>query len=412
MNRNSWVGFQEWGNANAIGTASVKQKNRGIILKTLLTTGQQTRADLARKTKLSAPTISRLVAEMVTAGIVTETGIKQTGDVGAPGNMLAFNVNAGYVVGIDIGESVIQVALADLGSNVIDIENTSTKSRIGGECTITQLVNATKRLLNRNGVSEEILRCICVGVPGTVDIYEHGVLGVNAPDINGWMHYPLKDILVERIGINDVLVDNAQNLAVVSEHTSGCAAAYTEVVFIQIKGGIGAGILINGELYRGFSGKAGEIAFSMPNLNCTPPDSTYGNARHGAIEKEIGIMALLQKVGETLTNTSTEDLPGLEELYQRAADGDERLLTVIRESWDLLGMLVVNICSVLNPQIIVLGGDIQPLGDVLRDTILHYVQSYCLQPCEVKLSTQGAKACMIGAVQVACKHVHRKLGIR
>ncbi len=413
MNRIICTDFQGWDDKNLIGTSTVKHKNRGIVLKSLISAGQQSRAELARGTKLSAPTISRIIAELVSAGIVLEEGIVQTGDIGAPASIVSFNVYAGYVVGINIGESIIQIALSDLGGNVIDMETTPTKARVGGDRTVEQMVNGCRKLMKRNGVTNDMIWNICVGVPGTVTVDADDSIIVKSPDIKDWTHYPLKEELIKRIGVKSVYIENAQNLAVVCEHTIGCAENYTDVVFIHVKAGIGAGVLINGNLYRGVGGKAGEIGFTMPSVDCAKPDMDPNKARHGALEMQIGIRAILQKMEVSLDDIdNSEDLPDLEQLYQMAADGDEKLYKIIRSTWDLLGMTAVNICAVLNPQLIVLGGDILPLGEEVRDTITQYVQTYYIEPPAVKLSTQGNKTCMYGAVQMACNRAYQKLGVR
>ena len=409
MNRISWAKMDEWDSEKLVGTSSIKQRNRSKILKSLIT-GPHTRAELARENELSAPTVSRIISGLIADGIVSETGIQQTGDVGAPGSFLAFNGSSGYVIGVDIGESEIRLCLADLFGTILDEDVTQAKARLGGMATVEQIVNASRHLLEKNGIPFELFRAICVGVPGTV-VLQDGTICVNAPDINGWVNFPLKRILAKELNIGDCFLENAQNLAVISEHSSGCAVNYSNVVFLQIKGGIGAGLLLNGELFRGAGGKAGEVAFSMSSTTSVLPDKSNGRARHGSIEKEIGIEMLLAKLGFDTKGLEADDLPSLQTLYEKAAGGDAGLLRAIRESWDLIGMMSVNICSLLNPELIVLGGDILPLADELKARIEELLQKYCLDPCEVKISMQGARASVIGAVQVACGRVYRQLGI-
>lgn len=409
MNRISWANISSWDSDLMVGVSSVKQKNRSELLKCLLSQSA-TRAELARKTKLSAPTVSRLISELMENGVVLDIGLQQTGDVGAPGNVIAFNGSSGYVIGVDIGESNIILILADLFGNIIDEETTPTKSRIGGATTVEQIVAATDTLLARNSIPNELFRSICVGVPGTVEVIDGRVL-VNCPDISGWSKFELKQLLSDCLNGIDCYIENAQNLAVISEHSNGCATEYQDVVFIQIKGGIGSGILLNGELYRGSSGKAGEIAFGMSSINSDLPDMHNGKARHGSIEKEIGIESLLRRSGSSPADYHINDLPSLDELYLRAVNGNELLLQTIKESWKIIGMMSVNICSALNPQVLVLGGDIEPFKEELRDTIEFYVNNYCLDPCAVRLSNIGAKAAAVGSIQVACGRVYRSLGI-
>lgn len=411
MNYIHWAELQDKVDGEALGTSSVKQKNRGLILKALITEGSQSRAELARKTQLSPPTVSRIIAELVADNIIHEDGVIKSGDVGAPGSMLSFNAGGGFVIGVNVGESVIQCALANLEGKVIDVENAQTKARLGGERTVEQIADTCIKLINKNNVMRKSVLCLGVGVPGTVNIDNDGVLRVNAPDINGWMQFPLKQMMLERTGIPDIFIENAQNVAVICEHAIGCAVNCSDVVFIHVKAGIGAGVLLNGALFRGRDGKSGEIGFCMPSLDCAPPEISANHPRHGALENKIGLCAILQEAGISISETN-EDLLDLEGLYQQAKDGDMDLYAVISRTWSHLGMLAVNICSLLNPQMIVLGGDILPLGKQVRNTVEQYVRSYCLSPCEVKLSAQGNQTCMLGAVQLACTRVYRKLGVQ
>ena len=400
--------FKGWDEQNCLGTASVKVKNRGIILSKLISAERISRAEIARRTKLSAPTVSRIIAELVSIGIIREEGTVQTGDTGAPASMLSFNTEAGYVIGVNIGESVIQSAVADLGGNVISFLEAPTKAKLGGDVTAEQVAQLCRQLLKKHDLSVEQLFHVCVGVPGTVIPSSDGSVTVNAPDINNWRHYPLKDKLVELLGTNDVYIENAQNLAVVCEHTIGCAADYSDVVFVHVKGGIGAGVMINGELFRGHGGVAGEIGFTLPSLNYAPIKNNVNAARHGALEVQIGIGSIIHKLD---LHSDPENIPDLEKLYLLAAEGNQDIYDILRETWDYIGLTVVNICAILNPQLVVLGGDILPLGGEIKETVDRYVRDYCLQAPEVKLSTRGNKTCLYGAVQMACSRFLHKLGV-
>lgn len=400
--------FKGWDEKNCLGTASVKIKNRGIILGKLITAKQLSRAEIARRTNLSAPTVSRIITELLETGIISEIGAVQTGDMGAPASMLSFNAKAGYVIGVNIGESVIQAAIADLSGEVISSLEAPTKAKLGGDVTTRQVAKLCQQLLNVQGLHVEQLFHICVGIPGTVVVDENDVLTVNAPDINGWHHYPLKDRLTEQLGTSDVYIENAQNLAVVCEHTIGCATDCTDVVFVHVKAGIGAGLLVNGELYRGSGGVAGEIGFIMPSLNYAPIADSASAARHGCLEMAVGIGSIIDKLE---LKSDPENIPDLEKLYILAADGDQAIYDVLRATWEYIGLTVVNICAILNPQMVVLGGDILPLGQRVKEAVEHYVECFCLQPPEIRLSTKGNKTCLYGAVQMACSRVLHKLGI-
>ncbi len=389
------------------GNTPVKALNRSEILKVLLLQGPNSRAEIARITGLSAPTVTRITNALLAENLIREDGLAQTKDRGSPPNILSFNGAIGYVVGIDVGESMIQLTLADVSGYILDTAEAPTKAKSGGARTLKQITSGYFELLERNLVAREKILNVCVGVAGMVIPGPDGCI-VNAPDIANWWRYPLESRLLEQLGAKSVHIENARNLAVVCERKIGCAKAYKDIVFLNVKAGIGVGLILNGHLYRGSNGAAGEVGFMMPEKN-SPPRDKEG---HGALEMHIGIQAILRRLG-TLPDDfdSSEEIPYLERIYQLAADGNEKYLEVIRDSCGYLGQMIVNLTSVIDPQIVVLGGDIMPLGEMVREIVQDYVQSYCIKPPLIELSTQGNKTCVYGAVQVACDDIYAKLGI-
>lgn len=394
------------------GTAYIKRLNTVKIMKALLRNGDMSRAQLSRTTKLSAPTVTRISADLISAGLVKENGLVQTGEVGAPASALSFNAEAGYIVGINIGESVIQFAVSNLLGEVLNTYQNMTRARLGGDDTTNQIVQGISELLKCQGIALSDVWSVCIGVPGTVADNGEGGICVNAPDIAGWSGYPLKEKLAEVLQVKDIFIENAQNLAVICEYNIGCAKGVENIVFIHVKAGVGAGVMIQGKLYRGSGGKAGEVGFCLPGVHWPARPREGTDARHGVLEWEIGFDGILKDVHSSVEGISEGNMPDLEKIYRKAAQGDTKIYEKLRETWDYLGMLAVNLSVILNPKMIILGGDIMPLGEDVLAVVEKYVNDYSLEPPEIRLSQYKNETCMLGAVQMGCGRAYKMLGLK
>jgi glucokinase len=381
----------------------VKRANLSSVMHVLLTQGPNSRAAIARSTRLSPPTVSRLVNELAGHGIITEAGPSQKGDLGAPASILSFNAGLGFVIGIDVGETTTQLALADLSGSVRHRLNLPTRGQVGGDATVEQLARGCRQILEKSKVSKTAIWSACIGIPGIADKEGH----VNAPDIVGWWRFPLKQ-KVEQYLPSEIILENTTNLAVVGEQKDGCAKGHRNVAFVSIRAGIGAGLMIGGHLFRGANGAAGEIGFMVPGIE-TPPLDKRG---HGALEMQAGIEPLLKMLGAKAHALEiVEEGFNLERLFAEAANGDPDCLQVVNVASQYYAQAIVNLVSVLNPELLVIGGDVCPAGDIVLGVIREKVESFFPYPPQVRLSSLGGQAALHGALWVALRAAHAKLGI-
>jgi predicted NBD/HSP70 family sugar kinase len=381
----------------------VKKANLSAIMQILLSEGLNSRATIARATKLSPPTISRLIKELVGYGIVTIEGPSQNGDPGAPPSMLKLNAELGHVIGIDVGETVTQFAVSDLRGAIEGRLDLPTKGRVGGDVTLGQIVQGCEQLLVESAIPKDSFWSVCIGIPGIID--ELGQ--VNAPDIAGWWKFPLRERLKGSI-ISELVLEKSINLAVVGECEDGCARGYKNVAFISIRAGIGAGLIIGGRLFRGANGAAGEIGFMLTDIDAVPPD----NRGHGALEMQVGFDPLLRMLGPRAQDLdNVEGVINLETLFAKAAQGDEDFLNVVDFASRYYAQAIANLVTVLNPDLVVIGGDVCPAGDRVLDAIREKVVSFFPYPPQIKLTSLGAQAALHGALRVALRAAHARLGI-
>jgi glucokinase len=380
-----------------------KKANLSSIMHVLLTHGPNSRAAIARSTKLSPPTVSRLVNELAAHGIVTEAGPAQKGDLGAPPSILSFNAELGFVIGIDVGETTTQLALADLSGAVRHRLKLPTRGQAGGDVTVDQLARGCRQILEMSGVSETAIWSVCIGIPGIADKEGH----VNAPDIVGWWRFPLRP-KVEQFLPSEIILENTTNLAVVGEQKDGCAKGRRNVAFVSIRAGIGAGVMIGGHLFRGANGAAGEIGFMVPSIE-TPPLDKRG---HGALEMQAGIEPLLRMLGAKAHALElAEEGFNLERLFAEAANGDPDCLQVVKLASQYYAQAIINLVSVLNPELLVIGGDVCPAGDLVLGVIREKVEAFFPYPPQIRLSSLGSQAALHGALLVALRAAHARLGI-
>jgi glucokinase len=318
--------------------------------------------------------------------------------------MLSVNPKCAYIVGLDIQYSKIVVALADLEGNQVgswqaDLSSLKTPQKI-----IEALVFGVHLLLKQNSIAKKKLYLLCAATPGVVDIKTGNV--TSAPFLKGWENLPLRRLLETAFGIPSI-VENEGNLSALGEWSFGVAKGEDNFVFLTLENGIGAGIFINGSLYRGGTGSAGEIGHMLI------PGSPRGSLlRHlpGSLEKVVGAKAIEQRWREFSKDRSVRESRTAADILSVERSGDGSAAPVIEITARALSDAIVNITVLLDPGMIVLGG---PLGvsQVLFDEILFQlrIQQYDLDRTKLCLSRLGDTAPLVGALKIALEAAETSL---
>ncbi len=371
-----------------------RQQSVRLVVERLLRDRSVSRAEIARSTGLSKQTISEVIRELERDGWVHEDGQIQ-GTVGRSAVTYALRPDAAFVLGIDLGGTKLHVALADL-QGVTVAESIEATAGDGGGAVVAQIGRMTDALLQRAGVSSQRLRGGVMGSPGIIEPASGGI--VIAPNIAGLDSLDVRAALRARLGI-DIAIENDVNLAAIGEHWRGNSRKARTFVFLALGTGIGMGIFADGHLIRGARGAAGEVAY-LP-LGGDPYDAR--GQRLGTLETAIGSAGIIERY------TALGGAPGItvRDVFDRL-ETDEAARITIDEVSRVVTTAILAVHSILDPEIIVMGGSIGARPE-LKLRIDANLGRCTREPVRIGLSALGNRATLIGAIGSAIDHVHRSL---
>jgi predicted NBD/HSP70 family sugar kinase len=390
----------------------MRRLNAALVLRAIRDDGPATRATLQRTTGLSKPTVREVVEFLIKTGYVNES--PADGAARGPGpraRILTFRADLGFVLGIDIGANKILALVADLNGRVVGSDRRPTDGSKGAEVVLAEARTAVRRALDEAGVTLSSLKAVAVGTPGIVDPGSGRV--TLAPQLAGWEGIRLAAVL-ERSFPCPVLVDNEVHLSVLAERWLGAARGIDDVVYMQIGVGIGAGILIGGEVYRGARGAAGEIGYLPIPDGDVPPAAGLGHfeyAAGGSAFARLGREAARGPGGAVLTDLAggNPDAVDAEIVFAAAARGDETARRVLDELLDRLARGLASAAALLNPSTVIIGGGLSRAGNALLEPLERRVGELVALPPRLVLSALGEEAVGLGAVRLATQSVDERL---
>jgi glucokinase len=385
----------------------LREVNARRVLRLLRLHGPCSRADLVRYSGLSAPTISSGVAYLERRSLVELMG-PGSSNGGRPPHLLRFNSGLGYVVGVDIGTRVVRVALADLNGTIVEEWVAATNYHTRPERVANLITGCIRKLQDRHKVPSKKLLALAAGVPGITDARAGVVL--SAPNLSsGWQAVPLGQILERQTGIA-TQVENDVNLAALGESWSGTARGVPNFVFLTIGTGVGAGIFVDGYLYRGSDWAAGEIGYLyVPGTEETPLEIR----RPGSLESIIGERGI-RRAWQRLSNGHRQVAPArasalsATEIFDLAERGESRARAVLQRTARILADAITNVCVILNSSLVVFGGRVASHAALFEATRRIVERNEFCRP-RLALSALGAKASLSGAVWLALASAESKI---
>nr|WP_223187207.1 ROK family transcriptional regulator [Streptomyces sp. CBMA29] len=357
------------------------------VVRAVRLAGSLTQAEIARSTGLSAATVSNIVRELRDNGTVQVTS---TSSGGRRARSVALSGDAGIVVGVDFGHSHLRVAVGNLAHQVlaeqsepIDVDASASQGFDRAEQLVARLVEST-------GINPDKVLGVGLGVPGPIDV-ESGTLGSTAI-LPGWSGINPRQELTDRLGV-PVQVDNDANLGALGELVWGGGRGVKDLAYIKVASGVGAGLVIDGRIYRGPGGTAGEIGHIT--LDESGPVCRCGN--RGCLETFTAARYVLE-----LLRGSHGDGLTVPKMVQLAREGDPGCRRVIGDVGRHIGMGVASLCNLLNPSRVVLGGDLAEAGELVLGPIRESVSRYAIPSAAQRLSvvpgSLGARAEVLGAL--------------
>lgn len=388
------------------GTLNTRRVNRQRLLEAVRRTGPISRADLAKATRLSPPTVSALVEDLVQeVDLLHEVGIG-TSKGGRPPIMLQFNAEFGYLVGVDVGSRTLRVALTDLQGKVLARHQEPTDSS-SGSATLDQIYAAVDEVFRRTKRDRSKLYAVGIGAPGMTDVQTGRV--INAVNLPGWVDIPLRELAEARLKA-PVRVDNDANMAALGERWLGCAHGVSDFVFIALGAGVGAGVVVGGRMHRGHHWYAGEI--SHMNLDFREWEADFG--KRGYLESRVGAAAIpewqhARRLVEGVAVPGGDRAGAVALIIDAARGGDARAAAVIEELAVYLGTAVANIVAVLDPALVVFGGGLSHAGDLLVHPLRRVVSRIVPNLPRLEISPLGDDAQLMGAVNSAMEVAESRL---
>lgn len=368
--------------------------NARTLLDRLRRDGPTTRAQLARKTGLSKPTVSLALGNLERAGLVRAVG-RESPPRGRAGLLYEVDASAAFVMGIDIGRAWIRVALADLSGGILArrYERNRARSAQAVVRTVAQLAHdvASSAELSWSQVIHTV-----VGSPGIFDPTS-GRLRL-APNLPGWSRPGLVEALRDELG-SSLAIENDANLAALGERSYGRGVDADTFVYVSVGTGVGMGIVIDGELYRGAHGVAGEIGF-LP-LPAADPSDPHARVR-GLLEEAASADAVVRNA----RGMRVRGPLSAKRVFAAAREGDTQALAAVEQEAERLALVVATIAAILDPELVVLGGGVGLNTDLLRGPLETTLRG--LTPLEVPIvdGALGQDAILLGAVATALDTAH------
>jgi glucokinase len=329
----------------------LRQTNAQILLRLLREVGPCSKADLVRASGLSAPSVTNVVAHLALAGLVEPIGEgDSTG--GRPPDILRFRAERGCVAGVEIGPDSLGFLLADLDGREIGKARVSLERQSSSPALVCKRIGEGVRdLLRKLSQSEDQLLELVVGVPAIVNVQEGIVMALSA--LKDWSNVPLGAMLGREFKCN-VTIENDTNLAAQGEYYRGAAQGEKNFVFITIGEGVGAGIFVNGSIYRGSQWTAGEIGYlRVPNISREHP--TIHN--YGKLEKLLGAPGILKSwQANRRRSRKHPKVTCAADVFDLAAAGNAEAKRLLKQRATLLADIVLDLALILNPSVILLGG--------------------------------------------------------
>src|SRR3954467_9719790 len=383
---------------------SLRRLNRLRVIRALRDEGQISRADIARRTGLSRSTVSSLVADLQADGLVVERpepGSAHGAQGGRPPILLSFDASAGAAVGIDFGHSHLRVAVSDLASTILAERKQPLDTDHDAQQGLELAAEMVSDALADAGVPRSAVIGAGMGLPGPIE-QSAGTVGSSAI-LPGWIGMTAATEMRRRLDL-PVMVDNDANLGALAEAAFGAGRDAGDLIYLKVSSGIGAGLILNGRLYRGAAGLAGELGHVLVD-----PDGLIcrcGN--RGCLETLAASGALV----DLLSRSHGTDL-SVADMLRLAREGDLGCQRVIADAGRAIGRAVADLLNVLNPELIVVGGELAGAGDLLLEGVRESIGRAALPAAagsgRPAAGVLGDRAQVLGAVALVVSESDRTL---
>lgn len=380
----------------------LRAQNRTRALAVLQERGVASQADIVRETGLSRTTVSSLVADLLEEGVVVERddAARQAPSPGGgrPPTLLSLEPSSGGFVGIDFGREVVRVAVANrAGELILDARSERLEVAHEAQNAITAAEQMTSALLEEAELGPD--RVIGAGVAVSAPVRSDAPEFASGVIFPAWAEVNAVELLGRTLGV-PVHLGNDANLGALAETTFGAGRGRRNIFYLMLSEGIGGGVIIDGRIYTGDTGAAGELGHIVVN----PDGQVCRCGNRGCLATVAGGAALTAALRQSHGPNVT-----LDELIALARDGDSGACRLIADAGEAVGRVLAGMCSLLDPELVIIGGELAPAGEPLLESIRSSLDRW-ISPASghkyrVVGGELGAKAEVLGAIALAMTHV-------
>jgi glucokinase-like ROK family protein len=388
---------------------AMREYNRLLVLNLVRNSGPIARVVIARQTGLSRTTISTIMEELLKDGLVREGETRSlTSSGGRPATLVYFNDTAGYVIGVDMGRSHLTLLLTDLAANIVARHSGPFCIEQGPDYCLTQVGSELQDFLAEQGIAWSQIVGIGMGIPGPLDERLHKL--VAPPRMPGWNNVEVQRLLRQQYSV-PVYIENDANMGALGESRYGAGRGTTDLAYVKIGTGIGAGLVVGGQLYHGSRGSAGEIGHvtideqgpvcDCGNRGCleaiASADAVVADARAAqSLHRSLGSKPVDPGALSTLPD------PDIADVVEAASHGDPASVAAIAYAGERIGVALASLVNLLNPSLILVDGGVARAGEMLLDPIRRAVAARSLalasHHARVEVGALGDNAIAFGGV--------------
>lgn len=387
------------------GPKLVREYNELNILRFIKNEGPISRAELAKRYKISKAAVSEIITHLLSQGYVTEIGMGASTSLGGRKPiLLEFNPRAGYAIGIEIKRDHARVALADLNASICENEVIEFEAGLALDLVLEKIFVIIDRYREKRWITKAKPIGIGVAIPGLID-YHCGKIK-ESDSLKGWQGFPIRETIEKKYKIETIIENDVKSLSL-GEYRFGNGKNADNLVYLWIGDGLGAGIIINGELYRGVSASAGEIGYY--DLGCFIADSDDFKLIYDG-QKNFGDLlsekVLLTGAKRALQNGYEKSMDSnnlsVKELLHQADQGNKLAVELLREYGYLVGIICIILINTLNPELILVGGNHlsrnKTLLKFIKEKIKYDVLRTPSRAVKVKSALLRSNAGVLGAI--------------
>ena len=377
--------------------SSLRSANEARVLESLRLGGDLTQAELSRRTALAPSTVSNIVRDLADAGVVAV----QDEHGGRRGRLVRLEAQGRLLLGVEFGQSHLSVALASLSQQVI--AETSVRMPLGHEHAtgLTRAVSLVDNLLDRSGLARDRIVAGGMALPAPIDLA--GRIVGSRSVLPGWAEIDLVEAAEKAFKV-PVLVDNDANAGALGEHLWGAGRGHDNFAYLKLAHGIGAGLILNGRLFRGENGVSGEIGHTTVDergVFCR-----CGN--RGCLETIATTPRILAMLSPTHPRLSS-----IEDVVAAARAGDAGCERALGDTGRAVGIAVANLCNIVNPGTIVIGGELALAGELIigpmRAIVSRYGVPSAVAGLAITTSELGRSSQLRGAIALAAAEAEPRL---